>query len=109
MYKTLTFSFVVKNDITEEQKTAIANKIFTEVFDDSGVCGMFPVAISKSEVRESTQEEIKDYKYITGTGVIDNYEHGLCPDCSEEIPKNATVGEECSNCGHVWSHDKLND
>lgn len=31
-----------------------------------------------------------------------NYPNGKCPDCGEEIPKDISPGEECSNCGHVF-------
>lgn len=31
------------------------------------------------------------------------YESGECPDCGETIPDDALSGEQCSNCGHVWS------
>jgi DNA-directed RNA polymerase subunit RPC12/RpoP len=30
------------------------------------------------------------------------YPGGVCPDCGEEINPEATVGEECDNCGHVF-------
>lgn len=35
--------------------------------------------------------------------IKDNYDNGECPDCGEEIPDDALSGEECSNCGHVWT------
>jgi len=34
--------------------------------------------------------------------VKDNYEDGICPDCAEPIPDDATGGESCVNCGHVF-------
>lgn len=32
-----------------------------------------------------------------------NYDDAVCPDCGEDIPDDAEDGEECSNCGHVWT------
>jgi hypothetical protein len=34
--------------------------------------------------------------------IVDSYEGGLCPDCSELIPQDVEEGEECANCGHVF-------
>ena len=34
--------------------------------------------------------------------VKDNYEDGICPDCSLDIPSNTVNGDECVNCGHVF-------
>ena len=33
---------------------------------------------------------------------VDQYPDGVCPDCGEEINPEATVGESCDNCGHVF-------
>lgn len=37
----------------------------------------------------------------------DQYEGGVCPDCGEEIRLTAVQGDECDNCGHVftWGED----
>ena len=37
----------------------------------------------------------------------DQYEGGVCPDCGEEIRPTAVQGDECDNCGHVftWGED----
>lgn len=35
--------------------------------------------------------------------VKDCYLNGQCPDCFEDIPSMAIEGEECYNCGHVFS------
>ena len=36
--------------------------------------------------------------------VIDAYPDGLCPDCQAPIDPDATDGDACANCGHVfWS------
>ena len=36
------------------------------------------------------------------------YEGGICPDCGEPIPDDATYGDACANCEHVfvWGHDE---
>jgi len=36
------------------------------------------------------------------------YEGGNCPDCGEPIPDDATFGDGCENCEHVfvWGHDE---
>jgi len=36
------------------------------------------------------------------------YEDGRCPDCDEPIPDDATYGDACANCEHVfvWGHDE---
>ena len=42
--------------------------------------------------------------------VCDDYENGECPDCGEPIPKDATSGDECVNCGHVfWEYVDIGD
>jgi len=35
--------------------------------------------------------------------IKDNYPNGECPDCNEPIPDNIAEGQECFNCGHVFS------
>ncbi len=42
-------------------------------------------------------QEQEDKELIKG-----HYPDGECPDCGEDIPDNATEGEECGNCGHVF-------
>lgn len=38
------------------------------------------------------------------TAVQKSYPKAECPDCGTHIPKSATNGSECKNCGHVfWS------
>lgn len=32
-----------------------------------------------------------------------NYPRDECPDCCEPIPDEAEEGEECENCGHVFT------
>ena len=34
--------------------------------------------------------------------VADAYPNGRCPDCQELIDPDATDGEACPNCGHVF-------
>ena len=34
--------------------------------------------------------------------IKNNYPNGECPDCYENIPDNASHGDGCSNCGHVF-------
>ena len=34
---------------------------------------------------------------------VDQYEGGICPDCGEEINPTAVKGDECDNCGHVFT------
>lgn len=41
--------------------------------------------------------------------VKDAYEGGVCPDCGEPISENATPGDECLNCGHVFWPDTPSD
>jgi len=36
--------------------------------------------------------------------VRDNYPDGACPDCQTPIDQDATDGDACPDCGHVfWS------
>ncbi|MAG25938.1 hypothetical protein CMI47_10205 [Candidatus Pacearchaeota archaeon] len=44
-----------------------------------------------------------------GLAVIQDYEHGLCPDCNELIPADALIGESCNHCGHAWNQVRRND
>lgn len=38
------------------------------------------------------------------------YENGKCPDCYLKIPENATEGDGCENCEHVFNAlGKLDD
>jgi hypothetical protein len=32
----------------------------------------------------------------------ESYPNGECPDCGDPIPDDATDGDECKNCGHVF-------
>lgn len=41
--------------------------------------------------------------------VRDSYEDYCCPDCGEEIPLGVVEGEECKNCGHVFSVQRETD
>lgn len=36
------------------------------------------------------------------TAVQQNYHNAECPDCGNPIPRSATDGSECRNCGHVY-------
>ncbi len=38
--------------------------------------------------------------------VKESYLGGVCPDCGEDIPDAADDGEECVNCGHVFSIER---
>lgn len=39
------------------------------------------------------------------------YEDGVCPDCSEPIPDDATYGDGCVNCEHafIWGENESSD
>lgn len=38
------------------------------------------------------------------------YDDGLCPDCSLKIPSNASEGDECENCNHVfWTQESVSN
>jgi DNA-directed RNA polymerase subunit RPC12/RpoP len=41
--------------------------------------------------------------------VKESYLGGVCPDCGEDIPDYADEGEECTNCGHVFSIERADD
>jgi hypothetical protein len=41
--------------------------------------------------------------------VFSNYPDGVCPDCGEDIPEDATAGDECANCGHVFDRSRCED
>jgi hypothetical protein len=38
--------------------------------------------------------------------VKEQYPNGECPDCGDPIPDDTTMGDECSNCGHVFVETK---
>ena len=44
-----------------------------------------------------------EYEEFDSNLVKPLYPNGVCPDCSEEILSGSVVGEQCSNCGHVWT------
>jgi hypothetical protein len=35
--------------------------------------------------------------------------HAECPDCMEKIPEYACVGDECLNCGHIFTVGDLDE
>lgn len=55
-----------------------------------------------------TEIPFSDDEYIT---VLDDFESpvrycytdAICPDCEEMIPFDVVDGDECSNCGHVFT------
>lgn len=60
---------------------------------------------------ESTISDVDDklHQADDESPVKDDYENGECPDCGTPIPDEATAGDECSNCGHVFWHAQDND
>lgn len=55
------------------------------------------------EWKDSLESELPARK------VKEEYEDGVCPDCGEEIPEEATEGESCSNCEHVFCFERADD
>ena len=41
--------------------------------------------------------------------VIKSYPKGVCPDCQDDIPKEAQEGGQCSNCGHIFWVERKDD
>ncbi len=35
--------------------------------------------------------------------VFNAYEGGVCPNCGEGVPRNVGEGDECENCGHIFT------
>jgi hypothetical protein len=63
----------------------------------------FPIAMfdgeyvdDSFEINQQCTKELNPIKY--------EYVDGLCPDCGQDIPKNAAEGESCSNCEHVFNY-----
>jgi rubredoxin len=54
-------------------------------------------------IKEAVEQVIEEVEAETTILVRDDYENGECPDCGQDIPKAAVQGEECSNCGHVFT------
>ena len=46
---------------------------------------------------------------FTNNPVRDSYEDCECPDCQDDIPLDVEEGDECENCGHVFSSERPND
>jgi hypothetical protein len=38
--------------------------------------------------------------------VKDSYPDGSCPDCFETIPDDVVEGDDCVNCGHVFTEEQ---
>ncbi len=58
---------------------------------------------NKYEVNAAFLGAILEFKI---NKVKESYEDGICPDCSEDILNDVVEGDECSNCGHVFTEEK---
>lgn len=41
--------------------------------------------------------------------IKDSYPNGICPDCGNDIPDDVVSGQECAECGHVFTEERPND
>ena len=77
--------------------------------------------MKQPESDKNNQQRCKDCGRIVGCDyrgrkhkcrcnqVKNSYPNGICPDCSLDIPGNATEGSECINCGNVFWNERPHD
>lgn len=85
-------------------------KIIAEgVFDPVEIATMALNALSEDEVEEMCRaNDLISVMYLEDEelSVKDAYPDGVCPDCGEDIPDDVEDGEECTNCGHTFTHER---
>jgi len=85
-----------------EVKTYQANKNAKQKAEEMPGCdGLSEDIFGAAPIMSTTiqrGEVLMSAGYVKG-----NYEDGVCPDCGESIPRDATEGEECAHCGFVFN------
>lgn len=66
-------------------------------------------AMSEDDVAQMLDNNELSERFTETSSVYDSYPDGVCPDCGNDIPHDVADGDECGNCGHVFSEEHDDD